>query len=140
MRIFNLWVVVRPAEDLPDQWVAHCLDLDVVSQGTSFRHAMEMVFEASSMVVTDDIVSGRDPSSRRAPENFWDELHLIVTNGQSVPFATLLKGVDREFVKSIVSQMVLRVDLEPIDQGCGLHPSYTVPMTWKGPSTTELHQ
>ncbi len=134
MRIFNLWVVVRPAEDLPDQWVAHCLDLDVVSQGTSFQHAMEMVFEASSMVVADDIVAGRDPFSRRAPDNFWDELFLMVTKGQSVPFSTLLKGVDREFVKLIASQMVLKVNLEQVDHGCGLHPSYTVPMTWKGPS------
>jgi len=140
MRVFNLWVVVRPAEDLPDQWVAHCLDLDVVSQGNTFQQAMEMVFEASSMIVADDIVAGRDPSSRRAPENFWEELIAIVTTGQSFSFSTLVKGVDRKFVKSIASQMVLRVNLEPIDHGCGLHPSYTVPMTWKGPATTELRQ
>src|SRR5882724_3261643 len=101
MRVFNLWVVVRPAEDLPDQWVAHCLDLDVVSQGNTFQQAMEMVFEASSMIVADDIVAGRDPSSRRAPENFWEELIAIVTTGQSFSFSTLVKGVDLKFFKSI---------------------------------------
>lgn len=137
MRVFNLWVVARPAEDLPDQWVAHCLDLDVVSQGTTFQHAMEMVFEACSMVVSDDIVAGRDPSSRRAPQSFWDELHSIVSRGQVVPFQALLAGADRRF-RVIAGQMELRVELEPIDHGCGIHPTYTVPLVWKDNSQVEL--
>jgi predicted RNase H-like HicB family nuclease len=81
MRTYNLWVLVRPAEDLKDQWVAHCLELDVVSQGTSFTHAMEMVFEAIAMVVTDDIGAGRDPLSRRAPEEYWSELYHVMEEG-----------------------------------------------------------
>ncbi len=140
MRVFNLWVVVRPAEDLANQWVAHCLDLDVVTQGTSFGHAMEMAFEAVSMVVADDIVAGRDPLSRRAPEKFWEELHAIVIGSQAVRFEALLKGVEKEYVKVIAGQMVLQISLEQVDSGCGLHPSYTVPMAWKGAPTKPLAQ
>lgn len=139
MRVFNLWVVVKPAEDLADQWVAHCLDLDVVSQGTSFKHAMDMVFEAAAMVVVDDIVAGRDPLSRRAPDEFWAEMHAIVSNGESVKYSSLASGVDRKFVKAIASQMEFKVMAQPIDDGCGIRPSYEVPLTWKGRPGTELH-
>jgi hypothetical protein len=131
MRVLNLWVVVRPAEDLPDQWVAHCLDLDVVTQGTSFQHAMKMVFEACSMVVADDIVAGRDPSYRRAPENFWTELYEIVQSGHPVPFKSLERGVDRDLWKVIAGQVVLKVELEAIDHGCGFHPSFDIPLVWQ---------
>src|SRR6266850_344752 len=109
MRVFNLWVVVRPAEDLPDQWVAHCLELDVISQGTSFQHAMAMVGEAAFLAVTEDLSAGRDPLLRRAPDEFWTDLYSIAASGEQVPYASLLKGVDGDFVEAIASQMVLQV-------------------------------
>jgi hypothetical protein len=70
-RIFTAWVVVRRADDVPGQWVSHCLDYDVVSQGDSLDHAMKMVVESTTIVVADDVSKGRDPMSRRAPEACW---------------------------------------------------------------------
>jgi hypothetical protein len=131
MRSFNLWVVVKPAEDLPDQWVAHCLDLDVITQGTSFKHAMDMVFEASSMVIAEEIVAGRDPLARRAPDEDWNDLYKIVSEGHQVPFSHLQGGVSREFVKALASQVVLSVQLQPVDHICGIQPSFEVPLTWE---------
>lgn len=137
MRSFNLWVVVKPAEDLPDQWVAHCLDLDVVTQGTSFQHAMQMAFEVSSMMVVEDIVAGRDPMACRAPAEDWADLYKIVAEGHQVPFAQLERGVSRAYVKAVASQVVLSVQLQPVDHMCGLQPSFEVPLAWEN-QTSQL--
>jgi len=81
---FPCWALIRPAEDLPGQWVAHCLEFDVVSQGDSPKHALEMIVEATAMVIEDDLNSDRNPHSRRAPSEFWDELRRIQERGQKV--------------------------------------------------------
>ena len=77
-RIYNAWVFVRPADDVAGQWVAHCLEFDVVTQGNSLAHALEMVVEAVSMVVADDLDAGRDPLARRAPPPCWDEMWTFI--------------------------------------------------------------
>lgn len=139
MRSFNLWVVVKPAEDLPDQWVAHCLDLDVVTQGTSYKHAMNMVFEAASMVVVDELVAGRDPLARRAPPEDWADLYRILNEGHHVSFAQLERGVDREYVKAVASQVVLSVQSKAVDHMCGIQPSFEVPFSFEdGSGSREL--
>ncbi len=74
-RIYNFHAMMRPAEDLPDQWTAHVLELDVVTQGDSPVHAARMADEAAAMVIAEDIGAGRDPLDRRAPESFWEELY-----------------------------------------------------------------
>ncbi|WP_242335325.1 hypothetical protein [Anaeromyxobacter sp. SG66] len=71
---FNVWIVVRPAADVPGQWVAHCLDLDVVTYGNSLRHALDMVHEAARNTILDDLNSNQDPMDRRAPRECWDEM------------------------------------------------------------------
>lgn len=73
-RFYNLWFVIRPAKDVRGQWVAHCLDLDVVTQGNSLRHALEMAHEAAQSTILDDLNAGEDPLDRRAPREFWDEM------------------------------------------------------------------
>lgn len=73
-RSYSLHVVLRPASDLPGQWVAHCLDVDVVTYGDSPRHALEMSKEAVEMVFVDDLIANREPLDRRAPRQYWDEL------------------------------------------------------------------
>lgn len=84
-RTYNLWVVVRPAPDLPKTWVAHCLDLDVISQGDSPLHAIDSVFEAVRMTVDSDLERGADPFARRAPEENWTDLWSIVRRGDRTP-------------------------------------------------------
>lgn len=65
-RLFSGWVYISRAEDLPGVWVAHCLDFNIVSQGDSPVHALEMVHEALTGTLVDDIARGFDPDKRRS--------------------------------------------------------------------------
>jgi predicted RNase H-like HicB family nuclease len=60
----SLRVLIAPADDVPGQWVGHCLDLDIVSAGTSPEHALEMATEAVNECVADDVAHGRNPFDR----------------------------------------------------------------------------
>jgi hypothetical protein len=105
-RIFTAWVVVRRADDVPGQWVSHCLDYDVVSQGDSLDHAMKMVVESTTIVVADDVSKGRDPMSRRAPEACWEELWAVVRTGDRVVgFAE----IDEDHVAIAAAQLEIHV-------------------------------
>jgi hypothetical protein len=55
---FPAWVLIRPAGDVANQWVAHCLQYDVVTQGTSPAHALDMIFEAVAIVLIEDLREG----------------------------------------------------------------------------------
>jgi hypothetical protein len=60
----RIWYVIERAVDVPGEWVGHCLDFDVVTQGRDAKHAFEMLQESVGMVVVDDLESGRDPRAR----------------------------------------------------------------------------
>jgi hypothetical protein len=96
---YNLHIVLRPADDLPGKWVAHCLDFDVVTYGDSFRDAFAMARESIEMVVTDDLASGRDPDDRRAPRQFWDELwKKLMPHTVMLPLEEAMRRADVEYV------------------------------------------
>ncbi len=80
-RRYNLWFCVRRTIDAPGQWTAHCLELDVVTQGESVAHALRMLSEACTMTLACDLEAGRDPFERRAPESYWVELYRVVCKG-----------------------------------------------------------
>lgn len=64
------------------QWVSHCLDLDLVSEGATLRDAVDAVVEAIDMVVREDVQQGLDPLDRkRAPREFWDRWFEVMTTG-----------------------------------------------------------
>lgn len=71
MRTFSVLIHRDPeVDDAP--WVAHCLDWDLVSQGTGPRHAIAMIAEAIQMVAEDDAEIGLDPDHRKsADESEW---------------------------------------------------------------------
>lgn len=77
-RTFSFTVYLTRAPDLQGQWVGHCLDVDVVSQGGSLKQAYEMIREAVDMVVLDDLNAGRDPSKRSAPREEWEAAYAEV--------------------------------------------------------------
>jgi hypothetical protein len=87
------WVVVEPAHDVPGQWTAHCLDFDVVTQGNSFGHALEMLCEATTIVLAEDLIAGRDPAKRRAPEECWEPLWLVQSHGRRIGRPTEVEKV-----------------------------------------------
>ncbi len=50
---YRLNFCVYPAPDLPDQWVAYCLELDLVTQGNDAQHALSVLSEAVALLVLD---------------------------------------------------------------------------------------
>ncbi|HEY3434084.1 MAG TPA: hypothetical protein VGK41_00385, partial [Solirubrobacterales bacterium] len=60
-----VWLLLTPSRDVEGAWVAHCLNLDVISQGTSLEHAAQMGSEAIVCAVDDDVSQGLDPFDRK---------------------------------------------------------------------------
>ncbi len=65
-------VLIEPAEDIPGLWCAICLDNDVATQGTSVKHAQEMIEEALSLVLEDDVGREGEEPRKPAPKEYWD--------------------------------------------------------------------
>lgn len=59
-----------PAPDVGGAWVAHCLELDLVAQGTDPDHAIRMLVEAMHMVATSQRQWPPFPV-RQAPDEAW---------------------------------------------------------------------
>jgi len=71
--IQNIFVLLERDTDIGG-WTAHALDIDVVTQGDSLAHAMDMVCEAVSMMYAE----GRQTE---APVEFWNRLHHVCRDG-----------------------------------------------------------
>jgi predicted RNase H-like HicB family nuclease len=75
--------LVSPARDVAGQWVAHCLNWDVVSQGDSPSHAISMLVEAVEMVIEADDEDDFDSELRpAAPEECWTVFSRIQHHGK----------------------------------------------------------
>lgn len=84
----EFWFLFERSEQLPDTWVAQCLELDVVTYGQSVEHALEMALEASRMILDEDEKAGLDPFTRRAPKEDWEKLERL----RQAPKATIPIG------------------------------------------------
>lgn len=116
-RSFDLTAVLKPSEDIPGRWVSHCLELDVVSEGTTVPEALGMLLEASVMTLTDDLSSGRKPLARRAPKEFWLELDRIVKTGTPVTFTQVLSTATYfNNWKALMSRFTIRLVGKQISQ------------------------
>lgn len=82
--------VVFP-DELPGVWIAHCLELDILSQGDSPEHAMQLLCDALHLVGEDRILQGHAPwEIRPAPAACWARLAGCVPLGDFVvPSVTL---------------------------------------------------
>lgn len=97
----NVWVLATPAERVPGEWIAHCLNLDIVSQGPSLHDALEAVREAIRMAVHDDLEQDLDPLDRpQAPEECWEDMQRVLQRGMP------LENIDdRSRIKALVTQL-----------------------------------
>jgi predicted RNase H-like HicB family nuclease len=78
-------VLVRAAPDLSDQWIAHCLNLDIVTQGASPEHAIRQMAEAIVLAVEDDLAHDLDPHGRiAAPEASWQQFWEVLRGGTRI--------------------------------------------------------
>lgn len=109
-RIFRTWALFRPAEDLPGHWVAHCLDLDVVTSGMDLSQAIGHIMEASQMTIEEDLKAGLEPHTRRAPQQHWDELKRVVEHGTAVSMGTILSPGASKNWKALALQINLRIE------------------------------
>lgn len=112
-RTFNFSVMIKPAVDLVDHWIGHCLELDVVTVGTTLQHTFEMIAEAIALVVIDDLKNNFNTSDRRAPEEFWNEWYRIVEGGQKLGTADILKEINNtKKITALAVMMSLHVEAE----------------------------
>lgn len=123
-----LKVIVYRDESIPDQWVGHCLDLDIVVQGTDVSQTLEALKEAVGMVVEDDLDHNIDPLERpSAPQEYWEKFFDVVTAGEKVTPSEFASATLRE----LVMMMEVVRPLHPIlDED---HPSnlQIVPDAWQ---------
>jgi predicted RNase H-like HicB family nuclease len=69
---FELHALVFEAEDAPGTWLAHCLELDLVTCGNTAEHAMKMLDEAIELVSARRAQDGEYPFDfRTAPREAW---------------------------------------------------------------------
>lgn len=102
-------VIVTPSE-VKGQWVAHCLNIDLVTQGDSVQHAFAMALESVRTVVADDLKQGLDPLDRKeAPEECWKLMNETVRHGQ--PMSTV---EDLSRIRVAVGQIAIRVPAEAL--------------------------
>lgn len=131
VKSWNVWIVFEHAEDVEGEWTGHCLDFDVVSQGRSLKHAAEMVAEACAMVASEDVLTGREPLHRRAPQEFYDDLRQKLARGQ---FVTDVRGLfefedSAEWVamQGVVACVMHRENLEGV---CEPQSTPDQPLVW----------
>lgn len=111
----DFWILFWPSEDIPGQWVAHCLNLDIISQGNSLAHAREMIFEAVALSLTDDLVASRNPMERpSAPPEYWEKLNHVLRRGKNIKFSEILPG--QKVIVATMMRLVIRIELQEIHE------------------------
>lgn len=95
--IYGFKLLVEPAEDVRGAWVAHVLDIGVVTYGFSFREAFDLGLDAARVIVADDLEHGRDPMQRdRAPVEVYRRVGRIFENpAPPLPLEELERQADR---------------------------------------------
>jgi len=83
--------LAHEAQDLPGQWVAHCLDFDLVIQGDSFTDALDYLCDA----VRDALADGAPHGFKRAPEEFWNWHVSVLEEGERAELTELRSKPDR---------------------------------------------
>jgi len=84
---YYVHVVIYPAKDILGQWVSHCLENDLITQGNSLDHALCMTAEMLDFTMRDDLEDGKNIRERApAPENDpdWKKYKDLSTIGREV--------------------------------------------------------
>jgi predicted RNase H-like HicB family nuclease len=120
------------AEDVPGQWLGHCLDIDVMSQGDSFEHAMTMLLEAVRLTVKSDLERGVDPLARsQAPDECWELAQSILTEGTSV------EQLEESDLHAATGHMLLSVPTAALPQ-LRQEPAIVLPPAWQIAGLSQL--
>jgi len=130
-KVATFTVLVTPAHDLPGQWVAHCLNIDLVSQGDSISHAMMMAREAILEVVADDFAQGLDPLDRAPAEaEYWDMVSKVMREAR--PLTSIPDDQQDNIVAVVAAVMVvLPVEAMPGRNAPEPEPGGVLPPAWQ---------
>jgi hypothetical protein len=78
-----LKVLLFKDDSIEDLWISHCLDVDLVSQGSSLEESLDSLREAVLMIFSDDLENNIDPLKREsAPQECWDKFGHVMQVGQ----------------------------------------------------------
>lgn len=80
----DCWIMVYPADDQSGDWMGECPNLNVITWGSSPEHAFEMVLDAATETILDDLELGHDTTKRSAPQETWARLTEILERGSPV--------------------------------------------------------
>ena len=70
--------VARRCKDLPGEWLAHCLTVDVMTQGGSMQDSLAALGEALELCRADDKTRGLDFYERGpAPDEYWSDVTAV---------------------------------------------------------------
>jgi hypothetical protein len=84
--------LVYEAADLPGQWVSHCLNFDLVSQGDSASDAIDSIVDAVNLVLAEATAS----DYRMAPDYLWDQWASVLEEGEKVDIDDLDDAMKRD--------------------------------------------
>ena len=119
LRPQTLSVLACKSKQVDGQWVGHCLDLDLVTQGNSAHHVLDMVLDALAMVIEDDLAHGRDTfdgsSWDPAPTKYWEQYCRIVEGGEvAEPGALEDREADFDSFAAVVPIMLMEQVDKPV--------------------------
>lgn len=106
------WVVLEPAEDVPGEWLAHCLDLDVMSQGRTLSHALDMMVEAVDLVLEEDRKAGLDPFDRSAQPAEWEAFGEHMRHAELSTLDVLERAADAGSLVWMATQLLIPLSVE----------------------------
>jgi hypothetical protein len=112
LRDRTAWVVAFPAPDVPGEWLAHCLEPDVMSQGRTLRHALEMLKEAVDLVLREDFGAGLDPFDRKAPAADWQDFTSHVQLSRFETLDQLYAEADAGDLEWMAAQLGIKLVVE----------------------------
>jgi len=128
MREFS--VLVRREAGLEDQWVAHCLNWDLVSQGDSPAHAIQMVHEAIHIAIAEDVSDGFDPSERHsAPKALWElfaRIQQVGTRISSADVDNFALSIGRPVCFAVVMYLLQACDAKSDDIADSAPPPFMI--------------
>jgi len=109
-RVFSGWVYIVQDEELPHIWVAHCLDYNIVSQGSTPMEAYEMVREAMQYALSEDLKRGLDPEARRneCDAEDWQPLYGLFDNHRKIPVGS----VDESAQQKTASRFAIPISVD----------------------------
>jgi predicted RNase H-like HicB family nuclease len=137
--LYTAWVIVTPAEHLPGTWVAHALEFDVVTQGSSAEDALRMVVEALGITLTDDLQEGLDPFRRRAPAECWQQLRQMMEHGERIDGDALGAKIRESRFDALAVMMWLQLRQVPVDATEGVRKPYDAPFAIASHAATDAH-